>query len=69
MKEHVIAEFTNELRDIAVKYGQHECVRSMLSAVVVRYVAAPVSKDCCPKYDAEQVSKSKAFDPGYEGFF
>lgn len=32
MKEHILRECINELRDIAVKYHDHDCLREMVQS-------------------------------------
>jgi hypothetical protein len=40
MKDHKIAQFTNELRDIAKTYAGAEQLRSRISGVVSKYIAS-----------------------------
>jgi hypothetical protein len=54
MRDTIIAEFTDELREVATTYGQHECIRSKISAVVMKYVRPHIDRDYCPKCGAEQ---------------
>jgi len=38
MKEHILAEFTNELRDIAIKYKDTQQLRDIISTCVHKYI-------------------------------
>lgn len=38
MKEHIQAQFTNELRDIAIAYHDYELLRELLARAVEKYL-------------------------------
>ncbi len=44
MKEHIQAEMVNELRDVANKYAGCQCMRDVISGVVMKYIA-PVREE------------------------
>lgn len=36
MKEHILAKMINELRDTAVKYHDHDCLRELIRTTVLQ---------------------------------
>ena len=40
MKDHQIAQFINELRDVAKKYAHAEQLRARIATVVRKYIAS-----------------------------
>lgn len=38
MKEHILREMVNELRQIAVMYHKHQCLRELISVCVNKYL-------------------------------
>lgn len=41
MKDHEIAQFINELRDVAVEYGSTQQLRERIATVVKKYINEP----------------------------
>lgn len=36
MKEHILAKMINDLRDMAVKYHDHDCLRELIRTIVLQ---------------------------------
>lgn len=50
MKDHEIAQFINELRDVAVMYGNTQQLRERIATVVKKYVKEPNKYTNCNPY-------------------
>ena len=45
MKHHIVAKFINDLKLVAIKYKDHQCLREQIRKVVQKYVNITIDSD------------------------
>lgn len=61
MKEHIMAKMINDLRDISIKYHDHDCLREVIRTTVLQ--AIHDDEEWARQYKLSQQGRGYCDDP------